>query len=419
MEFNGSANSTLVLTERILSNLDRVDNAIMDRHAKERYGLLAGLGGCSMYFLNRYFQTQDYTFHNESINLLEKIIRETNEGAISNPLNLGSQTITSCWLIDQYIKLGALDVEEKTNSKEVIAFIIGSTTQEELDANRHDLFYGFLGNAVILLENDFEANRVFLKRVINALKKNSICDNNGIYWKSPFPFFPSEKYDETLNFGIPHGSLGIVLFLLKCYSIEGLDNELEQYLTRSLNWLINRLNQENNQLHYQYGTKSSGTGRLGWCYGDQAIAYTLLRFHEVLDRGDAKIKAFELIEQSAKKTMNETGVQFFSDYGYYDLRICHGTSSIAYMYKKMYDITQDQKVYDLVNKWLDITLDNLDIYLAQIDVITEKEKDNSQIDTSMGFLNGLSGVGLTLISFLEPNHSYWDKILLLDRPGKE
>jgi hypothetical protein len=88
------------------------------------------------------------------------------------------------------------------------------------------------------------------------------------------------------------------------------------------------------------------------------------------------------------------------------------------MWQKMYLITKDESIKLLADKWLNITLDNLEVFLSQLDKITELEKGNDMIDTSMGFLNGLSGVGLALISFLKPTLSDWDKLLLLDRPGR-
>ena len=88
------------------------------------------------------------------------------------------------------------------------------------------------------------------------------------------------------------------------------------------------------------------------------------------------------------------------------------------MWLKMYHITKDENIKALADKWLAITLDNLEIFLSQYDKIAEHEKDNEKLDTSMGFLEGLSGVGLVLMAFLDPKHTDWDKLLLLDRPGR-
>jgi lantibiotic biosynthesis protein len=399
--------------------LARIDAVIMRELKLEFCGLLYGLGGCSIYFSNRFIQKQDIKFHNYSIDILDSIIIRTNQSKIPDCVSIGVPISASCWIIDQYIKKDMLEEVERCNSQQIIDYIIASTTKDETQNNFHDLFYGFIGKAIILIENDSKANWGHIKKIVETLEINAIKDKDGIYWNTPDPFFLSPIFEKTVNFGVPHGSCGIILFLLKCCDVYNLQEELKPLLKGSIVWIINRLEKENNKLLYSYSTKPSGSGKLGWCYGDQAIAYTLLRYSETFNCEKAKAKAYELIEQAAAKPIEQTGVQYYPKYGYYDMRVCHGTSSVAYMWLKMYHITKDENIKTLADKWLNITLDNLDIFLPQLDKISELEKDNDKIDTSMGFLNGLSGVGLVLMSFLDPKLSDWDKLLLLDRPGRE
>lgn len=407
-----------LMTIENISILNSIDEIILKRLEKEHYGLLNGLAGCSMYFLNRHFQTQNIQYHNYCIELLESIIVSTNQESLPHQVNLAVPFFAPLWLIDQYTKLGMLDESEKMNIEPIIDHI-NLGLNEDLSVNRHDLFYGFIGTALILIENDPEANWNHIDKIIEALKINAIRDKDGIYWNTPDPFFSSPTFEKTINFGVPHGSCGIVLFLLKCCDLYNLHNVLMPLLKGSIDWMVNKLEKENNRLPYNYSTKPSGTGKLGWCYGDQSIAFTLLRYSETFNCDKAKAKAYQLIEQSASKPIEQTGVQYYPTYGYYDMRICHGTSSVAYMWLKMYHITKDENIKALADKWMNITLDNLEIFLPQLDKIAELEKDNEKLDTSMGFLNGLSGVGLALIAFQNPKLSYWDKLLLLDRPGRE
>ena len=400
-------------------SLSRFDEIILECLTRESYGLLYGLGGCSIYFSNRFFLNKEIKYQNYSIEILDRIIAWTNLNMIPNDISLGVPISASCWLVDQFIKQDFLDQEEKINSSLIVDLISKSVPIQEVKNNNHDLFYGFIGRAIILIENDKEANQPHIDNIIETLKINMIKGKNGIYWNTPDPFYPSPVLEKTINLGIPHGSCGIILFLLKCCDVYNLHKELKPLLEGSISWLIDRLEKENNKLLYSYSSTPSGTGKLGWCYGDQAIALTLLRYYETFNCEKAKAKAYELIEQAASKPMEQTGVQFYPKYGYYDMRVCHGTSSVAYMWQKMYHITKDENIKALADKWINITLDNLEIFLPQLDKIAELEKDNEMIDTSMGFLNGLSGVGLALISFLNPKLSDWDKLLLLDRPGRE
>ena len=415
MPLNKSIDSVEQANE-ISKALKAIDEILERRTKAETFGLLSGLGGSVFYFANRFLQTRDERFLDKSLSLLEIIVESANLNSVHGQFNLANPICSPYWIIDQLIKQELLDSTEKPDSKTLGDLVINSVANGELESNRHDVFYGFIGNGLILLENDPDFHRPLILKMVEALNSNVTRDGSGIYWETPSPFYPSDNYVKTLNFGIPHGSLGIILFLLKCADTYKLHDQLRPLLTSSTNWIIDRLNNENNKLLYQYSSDPSGSGRLGWCYGDQSIAFTLLRFYETYGEQKAKVKAYELIEGMVDKPLSQTGISFFPEYKYLDVRLCHGTVSVAHMFRKMYQITNDNNILDLANKWIQITLENLRIYLPQIDRIAAHEKGNNEIDTSMGLLNGLSGVGLALMSFLNPELSDWDKILMLDRP---
>lgn len=405
--------------EKITLVLDALAKKLAVRWLYESHGLLSGGAGSSLYFMNRYFNTGNSTCLDQSLQILEREIASINDSEAEDYFSIGYHASSSCWLIDEFIKFDVLDETEKISSREWVQLARESTTEEEFTSNRHDLFYGYIGKAVIIMEHDKELAKPFISNIINTLRRNAIWDAKRAHWETPYPFHATTPFEKTINLGIPHGTCGIILFLLKCCDVYNLHDELHDTLKGSISWMVDQLNRNSNKLLYSYSSTPSDTGKLGWCYGDQALAFTLLRYYETFNCNTAKVKAYELIEQAASKPIEKTGVQYYPQYGYYDVRICHGTSSVAYMWQKMYHITKDESIKVLADKWLNITLDNLDIFLPQLDKIAELEKDNQTIDTSMGFLNGLSGVGLVLIAFDNPTLSSWDKLLLLDRPGRE
>ncbi len=408
------------LKKRISNALLKIDSEVEARTHLERSDLLDGLGGISMYHLNRFHLTRDAKHEEKALGLLDRVLVEIGQQQLPSFISLGIPTAAPCWLIDQFIQREFLDLEERTNTKPIIEYIIEQTQNYELANNFHDLFYGFIGKGILLLENQKEDNKSYIHTLIDIIRSNSIRTENGSYWNTPSTFFPSDDFQKTINYGIPHGTCGIILFLLKCADVYHLNSQLRELLRSSIDWLIYQLDKENNNLKYSYSPlEASATGKLGWCYGDQTLAFTLLRYYETYNYPRALAKAWELIRQSSIKPIDQTGLKFYSKYGYYDMRVCHGTSSVAYMWKRMFDITRDYRLEDLANKWVTLTLDNLDIFLPQLEIISSLEKDNEAIDFSMGFINGLSGVGLVLMSFVDPKLSDWDKLLLLDRPGRE
>lgn len=405
--------------EELQKYLALLDKVIFDGSDMEANGLITGVGGCVLYFSNRYRQTNNLTFHNHAINLLERTIEGTNQHPIQTGISIAHPAAAPIWLIDYLVQNMLLDSDELASSSVIRDLMVEWNIEKELEGNFHDLFYGFIGSALILVENDRAANRFYVDKVIRTLTENSLSDKNGVYWNTPDPFYPSSSFIKTVNFGVPHGTCGIILFLLKCCDVFKMYEELKPLIEKSITWLIMQLDVHRNKLPYVLESSPMATGRLGWCYGDQAIPFTLLRYYETFGCEKAKNKAYELIQQAAAQKVDQASIMFYKDYGYYDMCICHGTSSVAYMWQKMYHITKDETITQLSNQWINITLDNLGVFLPQLEKISEIEKSNNEINTSMEFLNGLSGVGLALASFLDPKLSDWDKLLLLDRPGRE
>ena len=175
--------------------IGKIDKIILQKTQNEPYGLLAGLGGCCLYFSSRFHQTNDPKFADHCFDILENIIDKLNKQAITSGHNisLGHPLVAPCWLVDQFVKSELLSLDEKDNSKFIVEQVLESLIQEDFDDNMHDLFSGFIGKAIILIENDPEANRNHIDRIVAALNVNAIKDDGDIYWNTRDPFYPSSR----------------------------------------------------------------------------------------------------------------------------------------------------------------------------------------------------------------------------------
>ncbi|MBK7652704.1 MAG: hypothetical protein IPJ20_20835 [Flammeovirgaceae bacterium] len=77
-------------------------------------------------------------------------------------------------MIEEFIKIRLLDESERLNFNEWVQLAIESTTEAEFIANQHDLFYGFIGKALLILEYDPDFAQPFVTRVIEALERNAL-----------------------------------------------------------------------------------------------------------------------------------------------------------------------------------------------------------------------------------------------------
>lgn len=98
-------------------------------------------------------------------------------------------------------------------------------------------------------------------------------DINGVFWHTPEHIFKGSDYQKAINLGATHGMLGILLFLFRCERIYGLTHSETKIVNDAVKWIIAKLDVENNALKYFYSNSPSGSGKLGWCYGDLAIGF--------------------------------------------------------------------------------------------------------------------------------------------------
>jgi len=146
--------------------------------------------------------------------------------------------------------------------------------------------------------------------------------------------------------------------------------------------------------------------RMAWCYGDLSIGYVLklIADHE----GNSKLKEISnvvLTSTLQRKHLKSEGVM--------DACFCHGTSGIAHIYNRLYNLTEDER-YNAVHKyWIEKTLENMVNHdgIAGYKLYVHENYGGSQ--NSLGILEGVTGVGLVLLSSISEFEPMWDECLLL------
>ena len=95
-----------------------------------------------------------------------------------------------------------------------------------------------------------------------------------------------------------------------------------------------------------------------------------------------------------------------------DAGLCHGTAGIAHIYKRMYINTNIIEFKDASNYWYSETLK-----MAKYDIpsgfLAYRPIENGGLKKEFGFLDGISGIGLSLISAISDIEPAWDEALLL------
>jgi lantibiotic biosynthesis protein len=157
-------------------------------------------------------------------------------------------------------------------------------------------------------------------------------------------------------------------------------------------------------------SKLSKSSRLAWCYGDLGVAISLWHAGKTLNNAIFVNEAIEIIENSTKRIdIDECMV--------WDAGLCHGSAGVAHIYRQFYHNTGIESFSKASDYWNNITINNLcnhDDGLAGFKT-RHFDKKTSQWCwiKDYGFLTGIAGIGLSIISNVSETKLSWDEGLLI------
>ena len=150
----------------------------------------------------------------------------------------------------------------------------------------------------------------------------------------------------------------------------------------------------------------TNTSRLAWCYGDLSSAYVLLEAAQTLNDSSSYNKAISIAIQTTKrKTLEETSV--------IDAGICHGSSGLALMYILLHRKTKIQDFQDAADFWIQDTLDKAIHEDGLAGFKAWQGQEYGGWINEYGLLEGVAGIGLVLLTYLNPEIPAWYRCLLL------
>ena len=208
--------------------------------------------------------------------------------------------------------------------------------------------------------------------------------------------------DYSYNLGMAHGIPGVVAALsLICLqgkgSSEGISvlRKLSQFLfdiqqrTRG-KLLPGEIDVLKNTEKPLYST------RCAWCYGNPGFAMSLKLASEALNSKKLKKIQKELIDDMQNSPFKQWKIS--------SPMICHGYSGVLEILLRLknYQVIEE---FDLINKILGAI--NLEKRYCFENNNFGNEKD------ICGFLEGSTGIFLTLINLLTENEAFWDQVLLI------
>jgi lantibiotic modifying enzyme len=277
----------------------------------------------------------------------------------------------------------------------------------------HDFLHGAVGQASYLSDRINKNNKVsnYLNSILNGLKNISQQDNKGVYWMEN-TFYSELLKDQgkaIVNLSLSHGLASKIILFSKLYKKGFSPNLTRELLEGSVRFLLGCKNKKSDVSVFPSRideTNSQSFSRLSWCYGDLGISIALWQAGEALSDQNIKDEAENIcLRTTIRKTLDLTGVL--------DAGLCHGSSGIAHIYNRMYGYTGNKIFKDTANFWIQETLNLATFKDGFAGYKAYYQEDLGGRKNKYGLLNGISGIGLSLISHTNEEDPKWDKFLLL------
>ncbi|PSL47996.1 lanthionine synthetase-like protein [Chitinophaga niastensis] len=375
-------------------------------------GLLGGYAGCALFYAYYY----QITSRDEHLVKVHEIIQKCLQALSEEPMNGShcSGIAGVAWCIQHLITMGFIEEDDMSDAFVDIDVIVSDFMEAELSVGRNDFLHQGLGTALYFLERlPNPTAQTHLEKIVSHLKNTAITVPTGITWKDQFSSNSLEQKDRNLfNMGLAHGVPAIIAVLARIYEKGIAVDTIAPLIEGSVKWLLAAKKPGGEKGHSLYPVMvddaneivNEAHSRLGWCYGDLGIATTLWGAGERLQRNDYKEEAHNIFKNIAQFRDVKNGAV-------HDACICHGSAGIAHILQQAAIATGDPLLKEGATDWLQTTL--------QMNTWTDgpagfKFYHHPNYTNSYNVLEGIAGIGLSLISFLDTDTKpAWGNCLLI------
>lgn len=407
------------LTQKIIDSIIHIANEKIlnsDIELIELDNILNGKLGLAYYCYFTYHLKGNKKYLKIIEKILDNVFRTLTESdkVFSTNLTLADGFSGLGIVLNNLVKDKILD-EEYIDQIIIINDLAYTNCKKMIKNGGFDYFYGATGLLFYLSEVD---SLFHCEDIINDYHNYAI-NNNYLFYNNTV-----DVYTQGVNFGYAHGTLSILEVFLKLHD-KGICKEktkelilntvdsLLQFSREKINFSeikhkyvgyeypsffpynimtdsndkIVYLNNKDNIFHY--------TDRLGWCNSDLGHILMLYKIGKKFNIKNYINIANKMGEITVKrKEYNDTAIS--------DCYICHGSSGVAQLYKKIYEISDNEIYNEAYKHWLNETINYMQLEIKKTFSVQDLE-----------LLTGWLGPLLTLHSFKGEIQNSWDKIFLM------
>lgn len=282
----------------------------------------------------------------------------------------------------------------------------------------YDLISGLTGLGIYCLEQQGSpaAERALVQIVERLYEMAERSDSEACWFTRPELLVEDQRKSYPrgyYNLGLAHGVPGIIALLARSYAAGIARERSLELLEGAVRWLLRqRLPAERNSSFsgFIHPDQPADECRLAWCYGDGGVAAALMLAGRRTGNKKLEDEALAMARKSAHRDPESCGVR--------DVCFCHGSAGLAHIFNRFYQATRDETFADTARYWIDKTLQFREpgTGAAGYSVWTANDELDIVFLGRLGIIEGISGVGLTLLAATTGVEPAWDRIFQVDIP---
>jgi lantibiotic biosynthesis protein len=251
-------------------------------------------------------------------------------------------------------------------------------------------------------------DKAVIQKMTDAMLKDLIDEGDSSFF---YDWMPDKEYDEPnnekINIGLAHGIPAAMIVLS---NMKDIDEKYAKAAIRIGNFIFNHRKKTVKESFYDsilFDRKNAETdSRLGWCYGDLGIALAFWQTGKILQHQDFKNEALRIMEQACKRTDSTSNA--VNDCG-----LCHGSAGVAHIFRRFWWETNNEAFKKAADYWTQQTLDMSKHSEGLAGYRVYRAVGEQKWINDFGLLEGIGGIGLSLLGAIEKEPTRWDQSLII------
>jgi len=274
----------------------------------------------------------------------------------------------------------------------------------------YDFLHGALGVGAYFLSRFGQKDITgYLNDLLTELEQSAIpCENGAVKWISVIKYETGEK---GYNISLSHGMSSIAAFLVQLCQLNIEVERAGNLLTKTITYILDQITYAQGSVCYfpsysKEGSTGNHVSRLAWCYGDLGTACVLRNAAMVLKNKEWEDTAIKvLLHTSKRRNLSEDVIR--------DAGLCHGSAGLAHIFWNLYQNTRLDVFKETTDFWLDVTMQMAKYPDGLAGFKAFRTEEHGGPKNSGSLLEGIAGIGLALLSYMQCKEMSWDECLML------